>query len=75
MSDRTCRCDYTAGYAFVTEPRNKCYCVPTEEDCMCYKVNCPRKKQLTQGKNIFFFISLRNNIRTIRRTIHLINEH
>lgn len=51
MSDSTCGCDYTEGFAFVTEPRHKCFCIPTEEDCMCYLINCPRKMQLNQGKN------------------------
>ncbi|XP_052067049.1 uncharacterized protein LOC127706463 isoform X1 [Mytilus californianus] len=37
-NDRTCRCDYTKGYAFVTRPR--CSCKPSEEDCSCYLVHC-----------------------------------
>ncbi|XP_076072080.1 uncharacterized protein LOC143043786 [Mytilus galloprovincialis] len=51
MADSTCRCDYTAGYAFVTEPRDKCFCIPTKEDCMCYLVSCPKQMQLDQDYN------------------------
>ncbi|XP_052077388.1 uncharacterized protein LOC127715390 isoform X3 [Mytilus californianus] len=39
--DSTCRCDYTNGYAFVTRPRNTCFCMPTEEDCSCFIRECP----------------------------------
>ena len=39
-TDSTCRCDYTQGYAFVTVPRSKCYCRPSEEDCSCYLKKC-----------------------------------
>ncbi|CAC5412745.1 unnamed protein product [Mytilus coruscus] len=38
--DRTCRCDYSRGYDFVYKPRNRCYCIPTEEDCSCYRKPC-----------------------------------
>ncbi|VDH92868.1 Hypothetical predicted protein [Mytilus galloprovincialis] len=38
--DRTCRCDYSRGYDFVYKPRNRCYCIPTEEDCSCYQKPC-----------------------------------
>ncbi|CAC5416777.1 unnamed protein product [Mytilus coruscus] len=51
MADSTCRCDYTAGFAFVTEPRDKCFCRPTEEDCMCYIVSCPTNMPLNQDYN------------------------
>lgn len=47
LSDTTCRCDYRNGYTFVIEPKNKCYCLPFEEDCSCYRRNC---RPLTQGK-------------------------
>lgn len=50
MTDSTCRCDYTAGFAFVSEPRNKCFCKPSEEDCMCYIISCPTNMGLNQGK-------------------------
>ena len=39
-TDSTCRCDYIQGYAFVTVPRNKCSCLPSEEDCSCYLKKC-----------------------------------
>jgi hypothetical protein len=35
--DRTCTCDYRAGYAFLREPAGKCFCSPSVEDCSCYK--------------------------------------
>ncbi|CAC5405642.1 SRP54 [Mytilus coruscus] len=38
--DRTCRCDYTKGYAFVQSPKNNFSCIPSEEDCSCYKKIC-----------------------------------
>ncbi|CAG2215912.1 ABCC1 [Mytilus edulis] len=43
IDDRTCRCDYTKGYAFISTPINKCYCVPSKEDCSCYKIECLKK--------------------------------
>ncbi|VDI55341.1 Hypothetical predicted protein, partial [Mytilus galloprovincialis] len=48
LTDSACRCDYTTGFDFVTAPRNKCGCIPTEEDCMCYLVSCPKEMQLDQ---------------------------
>ncbi|XP_071164579.1 uncharacterized protein [Mytilus edulis] len=44
--DRTCRCDYTKGYAFISTPVNKCYCVPSKEDCSCYKIECLKKSEV-----------------------------
>lgn len=38
--DRTCKCDYTRGYSYITRPRNICSCVPSEEDCTCYFSPC-----------------------------------
>ncbi|CAC5403711.1 unnamed protein product [Mytilus coruscus] len=38
--DITCRCDYTKGYAFVSKPKNSCFCNPSEEDCSCFRDNC-----------------------------------
>ncbi|VDI36871.1 Hypothetical predicted protein, partial [Mytilus galloprovincialis] len=46
-SDRSCRCDYTHGYAFIKKPRHLCYCIPSEEDCSCYKKYCPHNTLLT----------------------------
>lgn len=39
--DTTCRCDHTKGYDFITKPHNLCFCIPSQEDCSCYKRNCP----------------------------------
>ncbi|VDI47999.1 uncharacterized protein MGAL_10B000940 [Mytilus galloprovincialis] len=46
-SDRSCRCDYTHGYAFIKKPKHPCYCIPSEEECSCYKKNCPNNTLLT----------------------------
>lgn len=40
VRDIRCRCDYKNGYTFVTKPKNLCYCIPSEEDCSCYKTKC-----------------------------------
>ena len=32
-TDRSCRCDYTRGYVYVTPPSDICSCVPSSEDC------------------------------------------
>ncbi|XP_076070597.1 uncharacterized protein LOC143042213 [Mytilus galloprovincialis] len=42
-NDRSCRCDYTRGYDFVTRPNHQCLCVPSKEDCSCYHKTCPNK--------------------------------
>ncbi|CAC5383849.1 unnamed protein product [Mytilus coruscus] len=41
-ADTACRCDYTKGYAFVTRPKNSCFCKPSEEDCSCFRVTCTK---------------------------------
>ncbi|CAC5371715.1 unnamed protein product [Mytilus coruscus] len=41
-TDITCRCDYKKGYAFVSRPKNTCFCIPSEEDCSCLSVTCPQ---------------------------------
>ncbi|CAG2204511.1 unnamed protein product [Mytilus edulis] len=41
-NDVTCRCDYTKQYAFVTKPKNRCVCNPSEEDCSCFRVPCTK---------------------------------
>ncbi|CAG2209594.1 unnamed protein product [Mytilus edulis] len=38
--DTACRCDYTRGYAFVSRPKNTCFCKPSTEDCSCFRVKC-----------------------------------
>ncbi|CAG2252571.1 unnamed protein product [Mytilus edulis] len=37
----SCRCDYTKGFNFITNPRHQCYCKPLEEDCSCFHKTCP----------------------------------
>lgn len=37
--DAACRCDYTKGYTFVSNTMNPCYCIPSKEDCSCFKLN------------------------------------
>lgn len=61
ITDSSCRCDYTRSYAFVSPPRNTCFCVPTVEDCSCYIKQCPYNTTLSPGKSIFI----------IRRVIHV----
>lgn len=39
-TDTACRCDYTKGYAFISSPANRCFCIPSEEDCSCFRVTC-----------------------------------
>ncbi|CAC5383304.1 unnamed protein product [Mytilus coruscus] len=46
-ADRTCRCDYTKGYVFVVRPKNRCFCMPLEEDCSCFIRHCPSGLVLT----------------------------
>lgn len=48
--DSVCRCDHTRGFAFLSNPKHQCYCVPTNEDCNCYKKACPLNHILTSGK-------------------------
>ncbi|CAG2257092.1 unnamed protein product [Mytilus edulis] len=47
--DRSCKCDYTYGYAFILEPAKKCKCDPFIEDCTCYKKQCPLDSVLSPG--------------------------
>ncbi|CAC5394960.1 unnamed protein product [Mytilus coruscus] len=39
--DRSCRCDYTRGYDFIVQPKHRCHCEPSEEDCSCHLKICP----------------------------------
>ncbi|XP_071138933.1 uncharacterized protein [Mytilus edulis] len=45
-TDISCRCDYTRGYDFLVKPRNPCFCVPAEEDCLCYVKTCVDSKYM-----------------------------
>ncbi|XP_052078392.1 uncharacterized protein LOC127716270 isoform X2 [Mytilus californianus] len=47
VSDSTCRCDFTRGYAFVSTPKDLCFCVPSNEDCSCFKKPCRENEILT----------------------------
>ncbi|XP_071123926.1 uncharacterized protein [Mytilus edulis] len=47
LTDSSCRCDYTRNYAFVSPPRNPCFCVPSVEDCSCYIKQCPYNTTLS----------------------------
>lgn len=46
-SDVKCKCDEKNGYTFVTPPRDNISCIPSEEDCSCY-----RKPNTAIGNNI-----------------------
>ncbi|CAC5368386.1 unnamed protein product [Mytilus coruscus] len=39
--DRSCRCDFEKGFAFVNLTKNPCKCLPYQEDCSCIKKECP----------------------------------
>lgn len=49
FGDSACRCDHIKGYAFVNNPKERCYCIPSDEDCTCYKKFCPPSYILTSG--------------------------
>ncbi|VDI56175.1 Hypothetical predicted protein [Mytilus galloprovincialis] len=46
-SDRTCRCDYTRGFAFVIRPKQDCFCHPAHEDCSCFIKPCSKFQVMT----------------------------
>lgn len=52
-NDRSCRCDYTKGYAFVKKPNHKCFCEPRTEDCSCHIKKCSTLSILTPGNFIY----------------------
>lgn len=56
--DRSCRCDYTRGYAFITKPKNECFCNLSHEDCSCYKKYCTYNKVLTPGKPFAIYMNM-----------------
>lgn len=47
--DRSCSCNYIDNFAFVTRPKSKCFCIPSQEDCSCYYKPCPVGNFLTPG--------------------------
>lgn len=48
--DTQCRCDNTKGFAFLANTKQNCYCIPSEEDCSCYKKACKGNLKLSPGK-------------------------
>lgn len=48
--DISCRCNYNIKFAFVSNPKSRCFCIPSQEDCSCYKKECPVDQYLTPGK-------------------------
>jgi hypothetical protein len=53
IEDRTCTCDYRAGYAFLREPAGKCFCSPSVEDCSCYKKTCTDQVNIVHSQYFF----------------------
>lgn len=47
IDDSACLCDYTQGFSFVTEPKDPCSCIPSQEDCTCFKRNCPENTKVS----------------------------
>lgn len=47
--DISCRCNYKIKFAFVSKTKSRCFCVPSQEDCSCYKKTCPVDQYLTPG--------------------------
>ncbi|XP_071160630.1 uncharacterized protein [Mytilus edulis] len=39
-SDKRCNCDTASGYVFAVPPKNKRFCVSSEEDCSCLQKTC-----------------------------------
>lgn len=51
LSDNVCWCDHAEGFSFLYVPKNHCYCIPTQEDCTCYKKMSSEDHVLTAGEN------------------------
>lgn len=47
--DRTCRCDNLNGFAFITTHKDVCSCIPSQEDCSCYRTKFAEGEILTKG--------------------------
>ncbi|XP_063430348.1 uncharacterized protein LOC134712574 isoform X2 [Mytilus trossulus] len=69
-NDRTCRCDYTKGYAFISTPINTCYCVPSKENCSCYKKECLNKKEVLNADYVCSTVKDNETCPVIVRTDH-----
>ncbi|CAC5416345.1 unnamed protein product [Mytilus coruscus] len=50
--DRSCRCDHKQNFAFIKNPRNLCFCIPTEEDCSCHVKSCPVNLTLSSAEQV-----------------------
>lgn len=51
-NDTICGCNSSKGFYFVTKPNNVCYCLPSEEDCSCYKPSCMRRNNSKYNSNL-----------------------
>lgn len=47
--DKSCRCNFAQGYAFVKAPKMPCFCTPSIEDCSCYLKRCPDSFIISSG--------------------------
>lgn len=45
--DTHCRCDHTKGFALLSKTKQTCFCIPSTEDCSCYKKECKRNYKLS----------------------------
>lgn len=54
--DRSCFCDFKNGYAFVNKTSNKTHCVPSKEDCTCYKKICPENSVFLNTGYVLFYL-------------------
>ncbi|XP_052103505.1 uncharacterized protein LOC127736989 [Mytilus californianus] len=62
IMDRTCRCDYRNGYAYVTQPKDKCFCVPSQEDCSCFSKHCKENEMFSADYRCVLMNSSRSNV-------------
>lgn len=71
--DRSCGCDYSKGYTYLSTPKHQCFCTPKEEDCSCYIATCPNRASLLSGE--FCKLSLTSFVKVctvVMQTINLI---
>lgn len=48
IEDRACRCDFQKGFVFVATHTDICSCIPSQEDCSCYRTKCHKSEILTE---------------------------
>lgn len=48
-TDTACLCNFKEEWAFVSKPINGCSCLPSENDCSCYRKRCPDGYVLSPG--------------------------